>query len=272
MAGSPILWILFFTAVLTAVFGAVMFLSGEAWGAAVTVFCALAAAWSALIQVRFSPRQSSRVFGITFLLAGCVTASAGPLYVGGAIAVAGALLSVFGFMRTDNPLPGVLDVVPLKQFYESDGVHFVVGWSEQPVARGGSFGVLVVAQNIMTAPRELIVRLDGVGEHAVNERERALPLSPGAIVRASFPFRLTALAEGTLRFTVCVEGRGNQPGLRLRRDRGAEYVADLAGANLLAALTLVTLGAGTFRFGGSKTVALPVDEQAPEAFERAQRL
>jgi hypothetical protein len=270
MAGTPLLWVVFFSSLGVAGFGTVIFLGGEAWGAAVAAVGALAALGSLVAQIRFSPRQAARVLGVTLLFPGLIVALAGlavsgpPLLpVGGLIGAVGAALAVYGLRARKNPVSSVAELTGAQSFYESDGVHFLVGWSDRPVARRGSFAVEVIAQNIMTAPRTLRVRLDGVGQQAFEQTEHSLPLEPGVVVRASVPFRLTALAEGTLRFAVDVSGRGTENGIRVRREQGSDYVVDYAGANLLGAVTLLTLGAGTFRWGPSKQVQLKVDEQAP---------
>jgi hypothetical protein len=266
MAGTPLLWVVFFGSLGVAGFGAVLFLSGETWGAAVALLGALASAASLVVQIRFSPRQTARVLGVPLLLGGGLTALIGfnthvnpALFTGaGLFALAGASC-LYGYRSLPNPVPGLTSVARASSFYESDGVHFLVGWNDQPVARGDSFIVHVVAQNVTTAPRRLIVRLDGVSEHAFEQLEHALPVEPGAVVSADVPFKLAALAEGTLRFAVDVSSRGEQNGVRLRREQGAEYVVDIAGANILGVVTFLTLGAGTFRWGGSKEVKLPVD-------------
>ena len=146
--------------------------------------------------------------------------------------------------------------------FETNGVQFnaLVGNAE-PLAPGEFLVTRIVAQNVLTAPRRLELRLAGDSRSGLTEPlVLSADLPPGDIVALVLPLRLGPIAVEWFNLTLGVSAIGTEPGRRLRVIEGERWVtsAESIATNVLGVLTLTTVGAGVFRLGSNGRIHVRV--------------
>ncbi|MDP1829220.1 MAG: hypothetical protein Q8L48_38505 [Archangium sp.] len=199
-------------------------------------------------EARKGVRRTAKNLGFVLFFV-CIVPTLGGL-IGGwgllpIVCAAGFLSSipmlVWGSISGER-LPGVGSLVRGATVFESHDVQFIVVVPERPaptVAPGDYVEVLVVAQNCVDVPRQLLVEVVGEPRALAQECRHAFQLAPGALVEHVIPVRVGALAPPWCNFLIDVAGRG-VGGRRVRlakgkdwlspREKRLEQVADLVGA------------------------------------------
>lgn len=186
--------------------------------------------------------------------------------IGGALGFLLALPMFILAPRLGEKIKGIADVGAFGDIFESNGVQFSVLTPDRPeLAQGESSAVLIVAQNCVAAPRELLVQFGGETRALMGELRRVFPLEPGKIVSLTVPVRIGALAGRVVDVVVGVSAVGAQAGPRLRIATGAEWTtpAESLTTNVLGAVALAAVGVGTFSLGSNGAFRLRCDENKP---------
>lgn len=199
-------------------------------------------------EARKGVRRTAKNLGFVLFFV-CIVPTLGGL-IGGwgllpIVCAAGLIASipmlVWGSISGER-LPGVSSLVRGATVFESHDVQFIVVVPERPaptVAPGGYVDVLVIAQNCVDTPRQLLVEVVGEPRALAQECRHAFQLAPGALIEHVIPVRVGALAPPWCNFLIDVAGRG-VGGRRVRLAKGKDWlsprekrldqVADLVGA------------------------------------------
>jgi hypothetical protein len=270
--GAPIRWVgiflLLFVAMVTAWGGA----AGLTAAFAGTALAALLALPLLVTEFANGRRRALKrlgpTLGIVFFIPAMIGLFAeGPTTFGVACAVlaASGLAMLVWASFGKEPLPGIDSVHPGAKFFEDEDVQFLpFSPKQETYAPGEAVEIVVLAQNCVDAPRELVVLFDGARTDLGEERRFTFTLPPGAIVEHVVPIRLASLAGRAVHFTFTVAGKGSG-GRRLRFAEGIEWVTPNAQAlkNALGVLSLGVAGFGTFTLGSNGTVRVKCDDSRP---------
>lgn len=193
-----------------------------------------------------------------------------PARVVGALLFAVAIPLIIWASRRTPQLKGLADSGASTIFELSD-VQFSVAHGAGPVGVGEHVPVLVRAQNVVDAPRTLIIRIKGEGAMGLQPQKHPVVLEPGVISEITVPVRVPSLANGRLSFLVDFDVSGEGFGRRLRLASGQTWVTPSSATltNVVSALSLVAGGPGVFQLGSNGSVVVKVDETKPYATEEA---
>lgn len=188
-----------------------------------------------------------------------------------AAAVVGASLLLWWARRRSEPF-AALDRYDGDVFEDNDVQFKVATPEEATVAAGQVFPVVIRAQNCVDVDRELVIALGGDVRSLLGVREHTVRLPPAALVEIRLPLRLSRDADDRVRIVLGISGRGSTGGRRVRVTPAAKWVlpVDAVLANVVGALTLTTLGFGSFRLGSNGVVMLARDSSRPFIEETAR--
>ncbi|MFO0599839.1 MAG: hypothetical protein U0228_31310 [Myxococcaceae bacterium] len=169
-------------------------------------------------------------------------------------------------VRGRGRLPSVADFEARGPTYEHQDVQLRVNApSPAKVAFGGVLELIVHAQNVVRAPRELQVVISGDTGVVSNELRHAFPLRPGYVHQLVIPVRVCAVAVGPHQLDVTFSGAGVEQGDRVQVSTGATFWArtDTVATRLIN---------GAFEASPQVSVRVSIDPALPpvEASPRAQ--